>query len=230
MEAVVLAGGFGTRLRSVVADVPKPMAPVGGRPFLDYVLAGLARKGVTRTVLSVGFMSEKIIAHFGESHGAMVLDYEIENEPLGTGGAVAAALRRCAGDAVLVLNGDTYLDLELQALIAHWQVHRVPVIVARAVDDVARYGQLDVAGGRVLRFVEKGGHGPGLINAGVYVLPRSLFAEHLPPIPFSLEAGFLAGYVATHPTDAFVTRGEFIDIGIPEDFARAQGMAAGWMS
>ena len=227
MEAVVLAGGFGTRLRTVVADVPKPMAPVGGRPFLEYVLGGLAGKGVKRAVLSVGYLHEKIVAHFGDRFGSMALDYAIETEPLGTGGAIAAALLKCSSDPVLVLNGDTYFDLEVQALAAHWQRHHAPVIVAREVDDVSRYGQLDVAGGQVRRFVEKGGSGPGLINAGAYLLPRDIFGATPPRAPFSIEADFLVTYVQGHRTDAFVTRGEFIDIGIPEDFERAQSMKIG---
>ena len=93
LEAIVLAGGFGTRLRAVVADVPKPMAPVAGRPFLEHVLRGLAAQGVPRVVLSVGYLHEQIVAHFGPHFEGMAVDYEIESSPLGTGGAIAAALK-----------------------------------------------------------------------------------------------------------------------------------------
>jgi D-glycero-alpha-D-manno-heptose 1-phosphate guanylyltransferase len=226
-EAIVLAGGFGTRLRAVVADVPKPMAPVAGRPFLEFVLGGLARKGVRRVVLSVGHLADTIVAHFGSSFEGLALDYAVETTPLGTGGAVAAALQRCSSASVLVLNGDTWLDLELHALVDHARQQQAPVIVAREVDDVARYGSLQVEQGRVLRFAEKGRSGPGLINAGVYLLPRDVFGSTAPPPPFSIESDFLAGYVRSHRVEAFVTHGEFIDIGVPEDYHRAQGMNLG---
>ena len=227
MEAIVLAGGFGTRLRQVLVDAPKPMALVAGRPFLEYVLGALASKGVTRTILSVGYMAEKIRSHFGSAFQDMALDYCVEDSPLGTGGAVASALLRCHEDPVLVLNGDTYLDLEVGPMLAHWQRERHPIIVARQVDDVARYGQLQVQDGQVTRFAEKGGIGPGLINAGVYLVPRNLFAGHALVPPFSIETDFLAHYVRARRTDVFVTHGEFIDIGVPEDLHRAQAMHLG---
>jgi D-glycero-alpha-D-manno-heptose 1-phosphate guanylyltransferase len=227
MQAIVLAGGFGTRLRQVVSDVPKPMAPVAGRPFLEYVLDGLARNGVAQVVLSVGFMADKIMGHFGTRYASLSIDYAVEDSPLGTGGAVAAALAHCSDNPVLVLNGDTWLDLELAELQAQWQASRLPIIVSRAVDDVARYGQLDVQGGLVTGFLEKGGHGPGLINAGVYVLPRDIFGSKAPSPPFSIEADFLASYVRAHATQVFVSKGEFIDIGVPEDYARVQTMNLG---
>jgi D-glycero-alpha-D-manno-heptose 1-phosphate guanylyltransferase len=225
MDAVVLAGGFGTRLRAVVADVPKPMAPIGGRPFLEIVLSTLQRKGIDRAVLSVGYLADKIIGHFGQRFGGMELTYEVEDQPLGTGGAVAQALRRCRGDHVLVLNGDTYLDLEVAALAAAWC--GAPIIVARQVDDTARYGRLEVDAGRVVTFAEKGVVGPGLINAGSYLLPVDLFRGAPPPAPFSLEADFLTLAVRERRFEVFVTEGLFIDIGIPEDFLRAQSMGLG---
>jgi D-glycero-alpha-D-manno-heptose 1-phosphate guanylyltransferase len=225
MDAIVLAGGFGTRLREVVNDVPKPMAPIAGRPLLEIVLSTLRRKGIGRAVLSVGFMADKIIGHFGEHYDGLDLVYEIEDRPLGTGGAAARALHRCRGDHALVLNGDTYLDLEVAALKAAWR--GVPIIVARQVDDTARYGRLAVDGGRVVGFAEKGVAGPGLINAGSYVLPVDLFGDMPPPAPFSLEADFLTPAVKARRFDVFVTAGQFIDIGIPEDFLRAQGMGLG---
>ena len=104
MEGLVLAGGFGTRLREVVPDLPKPMAPIAGRPFLEILLSTLARKGFTRVVLSLGFMAEKIIAHFGESDAGMHLVYEVESRPLGTGGAIRAALTRCESDHIFRRN------------------------------------------------------------------------------------------------------------------------------
>lgn len=226
MEAIVLAGGFGTRLKQVVPDLPKPMAPVAGRPFLEILLASLARKGFRRAVLSLGYMAEKVASRFGGQFAGMELVYEIEKTPLGTGGAVRQALLQCKADHVFVFNGDTFLDLEAADVEAHWQAHRAPIIVAREVPDTARYGRLDTADGRILGFAEKGAGGPGLINAGCYVLPAGILDSFEPGQPFSLETGFLAKAVSAQRFDLFVTQGHFIDIGIPEDYARAQAELA----
>jgi D-glycero-alpha-D-manno-heptose 1-phosphate guanylyltransferase len=227
MEAIVLAGGFGTRLRAVVADVPKPMAPVAGRPFLEILLTSLARKGFKRVVLSLGFMAETVVGHFGATYAGMELVYTIEDTPLGTGGAIRAALAHCHGEQVCVLNGDTYLDLEAAALLALWDARREPIIVARSVADTARYGRLHVSEGRVRRFAEKGEAGPGLINAGCYVLPRDILDGFPLGRPFSFETEFLAQAVGARDVSVFVSEGHFIDIGIPEDYARAQTELAG---
>lgn len=222
MEAIVLAGGFGTRLRELVPDVPKPMAAIAGRPFLEILLTELANKGFTRVVLSLGYLADKVSGHFGAHFAGMELIYEVEDTPLGTGGAVRQALSRCLSDHVFVFNGDTYLDIEADAVESHWQAHHAPIIVARTVPDTARYGRLDVADGRVLGFLEKGMGGVGLINAGCYVLPANCLDAFPLGQPFSLEADFFAGFVARQRADVFVTNGHFIDIGIPEDYARAQ--------
>ncbi|NOT82076.1 MAG: NTP transferase domain-containing protein [Gallionella sp.] len=227
MEAIILAGGFGTRLRQVVPDLPKPMASVAGRPFLEILLTALARKGFSRVVLSLGYLSEKVVAYFGDQFAGIELVYEIEDTPLGTGGAIRQALGRCKADHVFVFNGDTYLDVEASDIEAHWQAHHAPIIVARALPDTARYGRLDVVNDRVLGFSEKGLVGSGLINAGCYVLPRDILDEYPCGQPFSLEVDFLAKAVTQQRFDAFVTMGHFIDIGIPEDFARAQTELAG---
>lgn len=228
MEAIVLAGGFGTRLRKVVPDLPKPMAPVAGQPFLEILLRALAQKGFSRIILSLGFMADKVVSHFGATFAGMELVYQIEDSPLGTGGAVRQALARCNEDHVFVFNGDTFLDLEVGDVEAQWQIHHVPIIVAREVSDTARYGRLDTLDGRVIGFSEKGTTGSGLINAGCYVLPVSILNEFVLGQAFSLENDFLAKTVGEQRTDVFVTRGHFIDIGVPEDYARAQTELAGF--
>lgn len=229
MEAIVLAGGFGTRLRQVVSDVPKPMASVAGRPFLEILLAALAKNGFKRVVLSLGYMAEKIALHFGCQYRGIELVYEIEKTPLGTGGAVRAALEHCRDDHVFIFNGDTFLDLEVPKIEAQWNMNGVPVLVAREVADTSRYGRLDVADGRVVRFLEKGMSGPGLINAGCYILPRRCLDGFALGEPFSLEADFLARSVPQMQIDVFVMHGHFIDIGIPEDYARAQTELASFL-
>lgn len=222
MEAVILAGGFGTRLREVVADVPKPMAPVSGRPFLEIVLSVLSRQGFRRVVLSLGYMAETIVSHFGGRYKKLELVYEIEDSPLGTGGAVRAALQQCHNDHVYIFNGDTFLDLEVSQVEAVWQRNHHPVIVAREVLDTARYGRLHVTDGLVTGFAEKGVVGPGLINAGCYALPLHCLDAFEVGRRFSLETDYFMCSVPQLHIDAFVTKGHFIDIGVPEDYMRAQ--------
>ena len=227
MEAIVLAGGFGTRLREVVSDLPKPMAAIAGRPFLEILLSTLARKGFTRVVLSLGFMAEKIIAHFGESYAGMHLVYEVESRPLGTGGAIRAALTRCLSDHIFIFNGDTYLDLEVDELESLWQARHHPVIVVRKVPDTARFGRVEMSDGRINAFLEKGVSGAGLINAGCYVLPKGALDDFALGQPFSLETEFFIKYLQRIRFDGFVTHGQFIDIGVPDDYVLAQTALSG---
>lgn len=222
MEAIVLAGGFGTRLRSVVSDVPKPMAPVAGRPFLEILLGILEGRGFRRVVLSLGYMAETVIQHFGTKFGKVELCYQVETTPLGTGGAVRAALSQCFDNHVFVFNGDTFLDLDVGSVEALWEARRNLVIVAREVEDTTRYGRLCVKGDRVIGFLEKGVAAHGLINAGCYVFPKHALDNFELGVPFSLEASFLAEYVQANHVDLFVSDGHFIDIGLPDDYQRAQ--------
>lgn len=228
MEAIVLAGGMGTRLRTVVTGLPKPMAPVAGRPFLELLLHSLATKGFTRVILSTGYMAEKISGHFGSCFAGIELDYSVELNLLGTGGAVSQAARLVREDHFFVFNGDTFLDLDAPVVDAIWQRTRKPMIVAREVDDTERYGRLDSAQGNVIRFAEKGKAGPGLINAGCYVFHADQFSSFEPGARFSLETDFLAPLVERTTVALYVTTGLFIDIGIPSDYARAQHLLAGF--
>ncbi|NWL76798.1 dehydrogenase [Pseudomonas taiwanensis] len=223
-EAIVLAGGFGTRLRAVVADNPKPMAPVGGRPFLELLLDDLVRKGFTRVILSLGYMAEKVVAYFGTEHKGIELVHVIESQPLGTGGAIRLAMEQCGTDHVFVFNGDTYLDLEVQAVERQWVRDALPIIVGREVPDTSRYGRLQIESGRIVGFSEKGTSGPGVINAGCYVLKRDQLDRFAARIAFSLEQDYLSEAVHTEPFGVFLTSGLFIDIGVPEDYERAQVM------
>jgi D-glycero-alpha-D-manno-heptose 1-phosphate guanylyltransferase len=222
MEAIILAGGLGTRLKNVLPDLPKPMAPIAGRPFLEILLSTLARKGFSRIVLSLGFMADKIIDHFGENYEGMKLVYEVEKVPLGTGGAICAALRRCVDDHVFVFNGDTYVDLEVNQLESHWLRNRKPIVVVREVRDTARFGRVEIVNGKIISFLEKGLSGVGFINAGCYVLSRSALDDFPLGKNFSFEEEYLSKQITHTLLCGFVTRGFFIDIGIPEDYARAQ--------
>jgi D-glycero-alpha-D-manno-heptose 1-phosphate guanylyltransferase len=224
MEAIILAGGLGTRLKSVVDNVPKPMAPICGRPFLEILLGHLARHQVTRAIMSVGHLAEVVIDHFGDQFLGIELAYVLEDIPLGTGGALAKALPYCRADHAFVLNGDTFLDLDLGEVERLWREQSKPVIVLRQVPDTARYGRVEVDSGRVTQFGEKSLPGPGKINAGCYLVPTDLLAQHTIDKPFSFEADFLADAVHVRDFAAFASDGLFIDIGIPEDFHRAQTM------
>jgi D-glycero-alpha-D-manno-heptose 1-phosphate guanylyltransferase len=228
MEAIVLAGGLGTRLRQTVPDLPKPMAPIAGRPFLEILLGSLQRKGVTRAILSVGFMADKIMAHFGYRFHGLEIDYAVEEKPLGTGGAIRLAMEASRADHAFVFNGDTFLDLEVHSLEQRWQEFQRPILVGRLVPDTARFGRLVTEHGQVVGFTEKGVGGPGLINAGCYVFGREQLSDYPLNQAFSLEIDYLAKKVCQAPMGLFVTEGQFIDIGVPEDFVRAQTELAAW--
>ena len=223
MKAVVLAGGLGTRLREKVPDLPKPMAPVAGRPFLEYLLDHLIAGGIRQIILSVGYRAEMIETHFGHHYRGATLHYALEAEPLGTGGAIAHALRSEGPDPVLVLNGDTFLDIDIRALISWYQAEPSPVaMVLRATPDVSRYGSVVLNQDRVTGFAEKDKAGPGLINAGIYVLLPEVVAVPELPERFSFEADILQRHCARLKPRAYVTDAYFIDIGVPQDFDRAQ--------
>lgn len=221
-EAIILAGGFGTRLQGVISDVPKPMAPIGKRPFLEIVLRALQQNKTDRVILSLGFMAEKIMNHFGNNFHGMELIYVVEDTPLGTGGALRLAMSKCRYDHVFVMNGDTFLEVDFDALEAHWHRRHNPIIVGHEVSDVRRYGRLMIKSGFVQGFSEKNTSGSGLINAGCYVFNKNQFHHFQLNTPFSLERDGLLALLKETPVDIFITKGRFIDIGIPEDFLLAQ--------
>lgn len=224
MKAVVLAGGLGTRLRERLPDLPKPMAPVGKRPFLEYLLDHLIAGGIRDILLSIGYRFEAIQEHFGASYRDATIRYAIETKPLGTGGAIVNALRGEQKDApALVLNGDTLLTLDYGALINWYEESPWPIAMALTkVADVSRYGAVMVNGERVTGFAQRGKSGPGVINAGVYILCASVFSKFELPDAFSFESELLQPYCGVLNARAYVTDSYFIDIGIPEDLDRAR--------
>lgn len=227
MQAVLLAGGLGTRLRSVVADRPKVMAEVAGRPFLEHLLSRLASQGVTRVVLAVGYLRECIVDHFGDAWGGLAIAYSVEHEPLGTGGAVKQSLGLAGPGPCFVLNADTWLDFDMRAMLAaHRQAASRLTMAVRPLDEVGRFGALEIEGGRVVGFHEKGRSGPGAINAGVYLMDATAFDGLGLPERFSIETDFLVPQVSRLRPLAFEVHGDFIDIGVPEDYERAQRLFA----
>ena len=225
MQAIILAGGLGTRLRSVVPDLPKPMAPVAGQPFLTWILDRLAGAGFRRAVLAVGYRHEAIREHFHTAYRGMALAYSAEDQPLGTGGAMRLALDQIDESPVFVLNGDTYLEVDYAAMSGAHAAYGVALSLAVArVPDVGRYGSLRIEDDRILAFLEKGSRGPGYINAGVYLVDTDLLAGIPAGTPYSFEQELMVPSVATLRPLAFRTNGLFIDIGVPEDYERAQGL------
>ncbi len=223
MKAIILAGGLGTRLSSVVSDLPKPMAPIGGRPFLAILLDELIAAGFTATTLAVGHRHEAIRDYFGNDYRSLRLGYSVETAPLGTGGAIRLALEKIAVPQVFVINGDTYLGLDYKAMLAaHLKKNSTLTMAVRKVPDVSRYGALDVDQNHIRGFFEKGHSGPGVINGGVYLLSRDLFEGYTLPHVFSFETDLLMPYVKEISPLAFTAVSTFIDIGVPEDYARAQ--------
>jgi len=227
LEAVILAGGLGTRIRSVSGDLPKVMLPVAGRPFLEHVLTALSARGFGRVILAVGYRRDRIRAHFGTVFAGIDLIYSEEFEPRGTGGATRQALQMAETGDVFVLNGDTFAELDYGAMMdRHKSLSaQVPMAVA-AVADLARFGAVEIEDDRVIAFREKGLTGPGLINAGVYVLRRDLLDGFAADRHFSLENDVLVPDVARlHPV-AWRMSGRFIDIGVPADFEAASALLA----
>lgn len=224
-DVVILAGGLGTRLRSVLPDRQKVLAPVAGDPFVTRLFALLARHGARRCVLALGHRAEDalpLLPVWRERFGLEIVP-SIEDRPLGTGGALRLALDQCRGDTVLAMNGDSYVDADLSGLAqAHARHGGAATLCAARVPDVGRYGQIDwdEASGRILAFREKSAaHAgqPGWINAGIYLLARRLIEAIAPGCAASLEKDVLAARLA-EGIHAYPCPGAFIDIGLPETY------------
>ncbi len=229
IPAIVLAGGLGTRLRSVISDMPKPMAPVCDRPFLHYIFQYLQKQGIKDIVLSVGYKWEMIQEYFGDSYMGINVRYAVEYEPLGTGGGIAQAMAMTCSDS-FVLNGDTFFDVDLAAFYSFYQKSHAEIVLAlKRMYHFDRYGTVEIGNGnRVLQFHEKQFRHEGLINGGVYILNKDLFRkvgeieETSLPQKFSFEKDVLEKHLIHLRYHAQEFNGYFIDIGIPEDYQRAQ--------
>jgi NDP-sugar pyrophosphorylase family protein len=225
LTAAILCGGLGTRLRSVVADRPKALAPVRGRPFVTYLLDRLAEASVGEVVLLTGYRADQVQDALGATYAGMSLIYSEERTPLGTAGAVRWALPCFSGRTVLLLNGDSYCDVDLAAFAALHRRHgaRASLVLAR-VEDASRFGLVRAGpDGRVRRFEEKAAAaGRGWINAGVYLLDRALIEELPRARPASLERDMFPRWAAGGQLHGFRCRGRFLDIGTPESYAEAE--------
>jgi NDP-sugar pyrophosphorylase family protein len=227
-NAVILAGGLGTRLRSVVADQPKVLAPVLGRPFITYLLDQVAQAGIRGVVLCTGYLGEQVQAALGNNYGPLNLVYSQETELMGTAGALRLALPLLKTDPVLVLNGDSYCEADLPAFYhQHQAVKANASLLLVYLSDTRRYGRVDIdEDGRVLRFEEKGQSTSGWINAGIYLLSR-VFLQAIPTgRVVSLEKEVFPAWLGRglygFSSRLADSRERFLDIGIPEDYAAAE--------
>lgn len=227
MEVIILAGGLGTRLRSVVSEVPKCMAPVAGKPFLWYLLKYLTRYDVDRVILSVGYLREVIFKWIEDAKKEFPFefDYAVEEEPLGTGGGIKLALDKVADESAFVLNGDTFFDVDLTHLMDAHKIGKKAITLAlKPMRDFDRYGRVNMepGTGTILSFSEKHYCKEGLINGGVYVLSKNSSIFDGLDGKFSFETAVLEPQCSKHELHGVVQNGYFIDIGIPEDYKRAQ--------
>jgi D-glycero-alpha-D-manno-heptose 1-phosphate guanylyltransferase len=224
-KALLLVGGLGTRLRSVIPDGPKPLASVGNRPFLELLVRQLANQGVRRLVMCTGYKGRNIEEEFGDGHRLGVsIEYSLEPHPMGTAGAVRFAEPFLEGDSdFLVMNGDSFMEIDLAKLM---DVHRTTGCLATMAvverKDKSRYGSVEVGpSGRVIGFAEKTeATSAGLINAGVYLFAKAIL-PHIPAGPASLEKDVFPK-ILNQGVYAVQQQGVFIDIGTPEDYERAQ--------
>lgn len=222
-EAIILAGGLGTRLRSVVSDLPKCMAPVAGKPFLHYVIRQLQQQGIEKFIFSTGYLSKAIEDFLSAQYPTLDYRLSFEEEPLGTGGAVLLACKKATAENLLVLNGDTLFAADIHSLLAfHAQKNASCTLALKPMKDFDRYGAVTLDEKNcITSFEEKKHYEKGLINGGVYALNRNrLLSRHFPD-KFSFEKDYLEAFVEDREFYGLEQDAYFIDIGIPQDFERA---------
>lgn len=220
MEAIVLAGGFGTRLRECLDDIPKPLAPIDGTPFIYYILDYLYANGVHRAVISTGYLAETIEKTIGNKYRGMTVEYSREDTPLGTGGGIKKALGKCTEDDIVVVNGDSFFDVDLFEMKKVHESSGCPVtLAAKYIKNAFRSGLLDFINGRLCGFFENGVAPSGYINGGIYFIRRT-FLDSITEEKFSFEKTVLANN--SFNIGVIESDGYFIDIGIPDAYRLAQ--------
>lgn len=222
MEAIILAGGFGTRLARVVKEIPKPMAPVAGKPFLVFLVENLISQGVDRIIMAVCYKKECIMDFFGSEYKGAEILYSVEEVPLFTGGAIKQALSHCREHRVFIVNGDTFFSVPLQKMRAFAEEKDISAVIAvKEMVEFDRYGKVEVSeNGLVTAFHEKSRCERGWINGGIYDLKADCLKDY--PTTFSMEQQCFPKLLQSGDIGAFPSVGFFIDIGIPEDYDRAQ--------
>ena len=221
-EAIILAGGLGTRLKGVISDMPKPMAPVANQPFLKYIFDYLKQQGIERVILSVGYKYELIEDFFGNNYEGLELVYSTENEPLGTGGGIRLAVDKLNGGQAFIINGDTFFDVNLLEFEKVAITENSDLCLAlKPMQSFDRYGSVSLQGSRIISFKEKQFMQEGLINGGVYWFQKSLLEAFKSGEKFSFEQDLMEKQVDQKIISGFISDTYFIDIGIPEDYAQA---------
>ncbi|MGD0583545.1 MAG: nucleotidyltransferase family protein [Bacteroidales bacterium] len=221
-EAIILAGGLGTRLRDVVEELPKSMAPVNGKPFLAYILDHMTGYGFTRIILATGYKNRVVSNYFGDQWKGARLIYSVEKEPLGTGGAIHLALSQTVSENIFVLNGDTLFTLNFNELEGSFlKDGPIMTIALKPMTDFDRYGSVTLEGNRLVSFNEKKFCREGVINGGIYILNRKWFQENVPGEKFSFEKDIMEKRTGQDLMTGYISDAYFIDIGIPEDYFRA---------
>ena len=223
-DAIILAGGLGTRLRDAVPDLPKCMAPVAGKPFLSYVIDCLRMQGIERLIFSLGYKWGIIEDYLQKEYPTLNYTSVIEDEPLGTGGAIQLAIEKAHSKDVVVANGDTLFKIALKDLFeAHYKNDAECTLALKPMKNFDRYGVVEIdLNGKVISFKEKQFYVEGLINAGIYLVNREKFSARSFADKFSFEKNYLERFCSDQKFYGSIQNGYFIDIGIPEDFQRAQ--------
>jgi len=224
MECIILAGGLGTRLQSVVQDVPKCMAPVNGKPFLHFLFDYAEQQGCTRIILSLGYKYKQVTDLLKTQQRPFTIDYVIEAEPLGTGGGIQLALQKATEQHIVVLNGDTMFRAPLQQMMQfHLQHHADTTVALKPMQNFDRYGVVKTDNtGRITAFEEKKPQAEGLINGGIYIIDKDELAAKKLPEKFSFEKDYFEAFVQEGKMFGYLSDGYFIDIGIPSDYEQVQ--------
>lgn len=224
-EAVILAGGMGSRLKSIVNDRPKPMALINNKPFLYYLLSNLKKEGFKHIILAVGFKHKIISDFFGNSFKEMDITYAIEEKPLGTGGGILNALKYSREKQTFILNGDTYFPVPFDKMEKLAVEKESDLIIAlRKLNDVSRFGTISIdSKNRVVNFIEKTNISEsGLINGGIYLIKNASFSELPFPEKFSFEEDFIMADFQEKHFFGIPFNNYFLDIGVPESYKQAQ--------
>lgn len=223
-EAIVLAGGLGTRLKSVVKDFPKPMADINSKPFLEYLLNYLNRYDIKRVILAVGYKADIIKNYFGEKFKNTSISYSEEKELLGTGGAIKQALEFTNSKDILILNGDTFFGIDLRKFYQFYKNKNSNLTLAlKEMKNFDRYGVIEIDNNyKIINFLEKKYRKYGLINGGIYLLNKEFFLSLNMPEKFSFEKDFLEKYYKYYDFYGIPFDSYFIDIGIPDDYEKAK--------